>query len=68
MRKARLFCVILIPTTGAPDTKALTFFGVYGCYWCHLELDASNVEYQDQMRALQETQMKLVEKGLIKIV
>ena len=47
--------------------KSPDLFGVYGCYWCHLELDAGHVEYRDQLRALQETQMKLLEKGLINV-
>jgi len=47
--------------------KSPDIFGVYGCYHCHQELDAGLVEYKDQLRALQETQMKLVDKELIKI-
>lgn len=46
--------------------KSPDLFGVYGCYECHLLLDASKVDYQDQLRALQETQMKLTNKGLLK--
>ena len=46
--------------------KSPDLFGVYGCYQCHQMLDANKVSYQDQLRALQETQMKLVEKQLIK--
>jgi hypothetical protein len=45
--------------------KSPDLFGVYGCYACHQMLDASQVDYQDQLRALQETQMKLLEKGLL---
>jgi len=45
--------------------KSPDIFGVYGCYWCHQLLDTSKVDYQDQLRALQETQMKLIEKGLL---
>ncbi len=37
------------------------------CHHCHSLLDASKVHPRDQLRALQETQMKLLEKGLIKI-
>ena len=47
--------------------KSPDIFGVYGCYHCHQELDAGLVEYQDQLRALQETQMKLLDKGLISV-
>ncbi len=45
--------------------KSPDLFGVYGCYHCHTLLDANKVDYKDQLRALQETQMKLFEKGLI---
>ncbi|MPW31935.1 DUF1364 family protein [Agarivorans sp. B2Z047] len=45
--------------------KSPDIFGVYACYSCHQELDANKVDHQDQLRALQETQMKLVEKGLL---
>ena len=48
--------------------KSPDLFGVYGCYWCHQLLDASKVDYQNQLRALQETQMKLYEKGLINVI
>ena len=47
--------------------KSPDIFGVYGCFYCHLLLDAGEVDYQDQLRASQETQMKLMDKGLIKI-
>jgi len=45
--------------------KSPDLFGVYVCYECHLLLDKSRVEYQDQLRALTETQMKLYDKGLL---
>ena len=45
--------------------KSPDIFGVYGCYECHQLLDASKVSHEDQLRALQETQMKLVDKGLL---
>lgn len=48
--------------------KSPDLFGVYGCYWCHQLLDASQVDYRDQLRALQETQMKLIDKGLINVI
>lgn len=47
--------------------KSPDIFGVYGCYECHLLLDASKVSYQDQLRANQETLVKLIDKGLIVI-
>jgi len=47
--------------------KSPDLFGVYACQYCHAELDASKVTAYDQLRALQETQMKLAEKGLIKV-
>jgi len=37
-----------------------------GCFYENM-LDASKVSYKDQLRALQETQMKLFEKGLIEV-
>lgn len=40
---------------------------VYGCNACHELLDSGKVTKEDQLRALQETQMKLAEKGLIKV-
>ena len=48
--------------------KSPDIFGVYGCYHCHQLLDASKVDYKDQLRALMETQMKLVSKGLLNVV
>jgi len=45
--------------------KSPDIFGVYGCYECHQLLDKSQVDYQDQLRAMMETQMKLMQKGLI---
>jgi hypothetical protein len=47
--------------------KSPDLFGVYGCHQCHALLDANKVEAIDQLRALQETQMKLAEKQLIKV-
>ena len=47
--------------------KSPDLFGVYACYGCHIWLDAGAVDYQDQLRALQETQMKLYNKGLIEV-
>ena len=48
--------------------KSPDIWGVYGCFYCHQALDASMVDYQDQLRALQETQMKLLAKGLINVI
>lgn len=48
--------------------KSPDLFGVYGCYWCHQLLDANKVEASDQLRALQETMMKVFNKGLINVV
>ena len=45
--------------------KSPDIFGVYACYNCHALLDVSKVSYEDQMRANQETIMKLVDKGLV---
>ena len=47
--------------------KSPDLWGAYSCAWCHNMLDASKVSYKDQLRALQETQMKLFEKGLIEV-
>lgn len=47
--------------------KSPDIFGVYSCHHCHQLLDASKVDYYDQLRALQETQMKLINRGLLVI-
>ena len=47
--------------------KSPDLFGVYACHECHMWLDTGGVNYQDQLRALQETQMKLYNKGLIEV-
>jgi hypothetical protein len=47
--------------------KSPDIFGVYGCYSCHQMLDAGLVNYSDRLRALQETQFKLIEKGLLNV-
>jgi len=47
--------------------KSPDIFGVYACYERHLLLDASKVDYEDQMRANQETIMKLIDKGLVNV-
>lgn len=48
--------------------KSPDIFGVYGCAYCHAELDSSKVDAKDQLRALQETQMKLAEIGLLQVL
>lgn len=45
--------------------KSPDIWGVYGCFSCHQMLDAGRVDCRDQLRALQETQKKLLDKGLI---
>ena len=45
--------------------KSPDLFGCYSCHACHLLLDASKVDKADQLRAMIETQYKLMEKGLI---
>ena len=47
--------------------KSPDIFGCYSCHHCHALLDSGKVSHQDQLRALQETQIKLVEKGLITV-
>ena len=47
--------------------KSPDLWVVYACHHCHTMLDASKVHPRDQLRALQETQYKLTEKGLLKI-
>ena len=47
--------------------KSPDLFGVFACTYCQALLDVSKVDYQDQQRALFETQMKLINKGLITI-
>lgn len=46
-------------------TKNHDVFGVYACMNCHQALDSGRVSHKDQLRALQETQLKLIEKGII---
>lgn len=47
--------------------KSPDLFGVYACMSCHVMLDSKRIDPADQLRALQETQMKLVELGIITI-
>jgi hypothetical protein len=46
-------------------SKSLDIHAVYGCHSCHMLLDANKVSKEDQLRALFETQAKLIQKGLI---
>ena len=51
--------------------KAPDIFGVYGCHSCHDIIDgrkAGEWDYRDIVRALAETQMKLIDKGLLKVL
>jgi len=62
-----VFCHLNSPYKGL-GLKSPDIFGVYGCFHCHRLLDSYKVSTEDQMRALMETQMKLVKKGLITVV
>lgn len=62
-----VFCHLNTPFKGV-GIKSPDLFGIYGCFFCHQLLDSSKVDYQDQQRALFETQYKLYQKGLINVV
>lgn len=47
--------------------KSPDIFGCYCCHKCHAKLDSGQVSAEDQLRALQETQMKFYRKGLIEV-
>ena len=47
--------------------KSPDILAVYACDFCHKKLDASRVPASEQLKALQETLIKLYEKGLIKV-
>lgn len=47
--------------------KSPDLFGVFACQFCHQRLDSGDVDFEDQLRALQETQLRLYQKGLIKV-
>ena len=47
--------------------KSPDIFVVYACAACHNLLDSSKVSSKDQLRALQETLMKVYHKGLITV-
>lgn len=46
--------------------KSPDILSCYACYFCHQLLDKSEVSYEDQQRAMFETLMKLVDKGLVR--
>lgn len=50
--------------------KCSDLFAVYGCYNCHQEIDGKNRNNLalDILRALEETQNKLIDKGLINVI
>ena len=54
-----------LPGNKGTSTKNHDLFGVFCCHFCHFELDNGNVSAKDQLRALQETQLRLVTKELI---
>ena len=47
--------------------KSPDLFTCYCCAECHVLLDSSKVDFEDQQRANQETLMKLYAKDLIKV-
>lgn len=62
-----VFCHLNTPFKGW-GMKSPDLFGVYGCYWCHQILDSSRCSDTDKLRALIETQKKLLDKGLIDVL
>jgi len=61
-----VFAHINSPFKGVGN-KSPDIFGVYACHACHAELDAGRVSYRDQLRSMQETQMRLYQKRLFNI-
>ncbi len=60
------------PGTGMKGTglKVPDIFAFYGCHHCHSVVDGrvkGEWTYRDIVRAMAETQMKLIEKGLVVI-
>lgn len=47
--------------------KSPDIFGCYACHKCHTLLDSGGIMVEDQLRAMQETQMRLYEKGLLQV-
>lgn len=48
-------------------SKSPDIFGCYACRSCHTKLDNGEAPVYDQLRAMQETQIKLYQKGLIQV-
>lgn len=65
-RETVVFCHLNTRFKGIGN-KSLDIHGVYGCYNCHEKLDSAKVSKADQLRALVETQVKLIQKGLIEV-
>lgn len=58
-----VFCHIRSFGSGGMGSKPIDIHGFYGCHECHRrEKDAG---WDDILRAMMETQRKLIEKGLI---
>ena len=57
-----------LPGNKGTGTKNHDIFCVHACSLCHLALDRGNVSNKDKLRALQETQLRLVEMGLISYI
>ena len=62
-----------LPGNKGISTKNHDLFGVYACSHCHDWLDGrSNYAvmdyYSELLRALQETQLKLYEKGILEVL
>lgn len=47
--------------------KSHDIHGYYGCYSCHMKEQAYEVDASDILRALLETQDRLIQKGLIEV-
>lgn len=64
-----------LPGNKGTGTKNHDIFGVYACSDCHDWLDGRSDKYavamltreKEYLRALQETQIKLYQKGLLKV-
>ena len=63
-----------LPGNKGTGTKNHDLFGVYACCECHDWADGRHWKVVNEskssayLRALQETQIKLIEKGLIKVI
>lgn len=56
-----------LPGNKGVGTKNDDLFGVYACYSCHQKLDSGKVDPADQLRAFQETLLRLYEQGILSI-